>query len=568
MSDTSLNLKLLMSLYKFYGEKQGELPIYFGNDISEFKQASTKNDLKKAKKNHDTGKLNYLVEQFFSNDDISLSGFGIMYKGELVKEYYRKPYSNKYRRVSYSVCKTVISLGFGIARDMGYIDFDTKVSCLFPEHNRIFMRKGMKQLTVGNLLNMTAGVDFDEIKAFFSYDWKKEFMSSDNIFPPGREFYYNSLNSYMLGACVASATKKNLMDFLNENLFSDLNISDITWDKCPMGMPRGGWGMKLSLRDMLKLGQLIQNRGVWTVDGKNKQLVSRDYIDKMTKRQVDIKGKRLVSGYGYGVWILKDNAVLMNGIFGQNVYINNDKKIVIATCGSAKELFPEGKLVENIMRFANGSFFTGEKLHLYKSLSNIKYDLFITKKIGILYIKRKLGPYLGNIYRFHDYASSVLPLMSQFMYSNFLTGIESISFDITGDELYVKIKDGRNDWKIKLGYCRGLSYEYQIININGKDMPIAASAKTMYDDEGKMFLKICITYLEEVSDKTFKIYFNEDSITVSAYETPDLLDFMNKFIGDDMLIKLKKYKKIGNMDYFIYKAKKIIHPKIIGYIDE
>lgn len=568
MSDTSLNLKLLMSLYKFYGEKQGELPIYFGNDISEFKQASTENDLKKTKKKRDIGKLNYLVDQFFSNKDISLSGFGIMYRGELVKEYYKTPYSNKYRRVSYSVCKTVLSLGFGIARDMGYIDFDTKVFSLFPEHNRIFMRKGMKQLTVRHLLNMTAGVDFDELKAFFTYDWKKEFMSSDNIFPPGREFYYNSLNSYMLGACIASATEKNLMDFLNEYLFKDLNISDITWDKCPMGMPRGGWGMKLSLRDMLKLGQLIQNRGAWIVDGKKKQLVSRDYIDKMTKRQVSLNNKRLVSGYGYGVWILKDNAVLMNGIFGQNVYINNEKKLVIATCGSAKELFPEGKLVENIMRFANGSFFTEEKLHLYKSLSNIRYESFIIKRISILYIKRKLAPYLGNIYRFQEYASSVLPLMSQFMYSNFLTGIESMSFDITEDELYVKIKDGDNNWKIKLGYCHGLPYEYQIININGKDMPVAASAGLVYDDEGKMFLKISVTFLEEVSDKTFKIFFDDDKICVTAYETPDLLDFMNKFIGDDMLIKLKKYKKMGNIDYFIYRAKKIMHPKIIGYIDE
>lgn len=568
MQDASLNIKLISSIYKFYTEKQGELPLYFGNDVSEFKPAYVGSDLIKSRKHIEKGILDTLVEEFFSNPDISLSGFGMLYNGELVKEYYKTPYSFDYRRVSYSVCKTVISLALGIAIDKGYITLDTKVSTLFPEHNKIFMKRDMKQLSVRHLLTMTAGVYFDEIRAFFSFDWRKDFMGSENLFPPGKEFYYNSLNSYMLGACISKATGKNLMDFLEENLFIPMNMRDITWDKCPMGLPKGGWGMKLSLRDMLKIGKLIQNNGTWTISGKETQLVSKEYIRDMTKKQVDIKDKRLITGYGYGVWILKDNSILLNGIFGQNVYINNEKKIVIATCGSAKELFPEGKLVENIINFAKKDLFKKDKINWHKGLYSVEGRSIMLKRLKLLNLKRKLAPYLGNEYRFKEYASSLLPLMSQVMYSNFLTGIDMISFDISEDIFYMRLSDSGFTFKIRLGYHNETSYDYQIITINGKEMPIATFAKIIYDEEKRMLLKIHIVFLEEVSHKVFKIYFNEDNIKFSSAETPDLLEFMNKFVDDDLLLKIKKYKKIGSMDYILYKTRNILHPKVIGYIDD
>ena len=42
-------MKLIASLYKFYDEKQGELPFYFANDVSEFRPAYVDENFSKDK---------------------------------------------------------------------------------------------------------------------------------------------------------------------------------------------------------------------------------------------------------------------------------------------------------------------------------------------------------------------------------------------------------------------------------------------------------------------------------------------------------------------------------------
>ena len=570
MSDITLNLKLLNSLYKFYTQKQGEMPVYFGNDISEFIGADTSENIKASKGSIDLTKLDSMVKNLCEDSDTALAGFGIMMDGGLVKEYYASPFSKEYRHVSYSVCKTVVALAVGIACDKKLLSVDAKLSSIFPEHNKIFMKKNMKQITIKHLLTMTAGVNFDEISAFFSYDWRKDYMGSNVMFPPGNAFYYNSLNSYMLSACIGKITGKSLMEFLEENLFRPMHINDITWDKCPMGVERGGWGMKLSLRDMLKIGQLILDKGVWDCDGEKRRLVSKNWIDDMLTPQVEVKDKKLVSGYGYGIWIMKDGSYLLNGVFGQNVYINPHRNMVIATLGAAHELFPDGRLMDDISKFS----VEDNNFKKKKSLPDLKYygekflQIMKKKNKSLSDIKSKLNIYLGNVYKFSEYASSVLPLSTQVIYSNFLSGMESISFDISGEDFFVKIKDSDIDIKLKMGYSDIRPYEYQILNINGKNMPVAVSAKLLYDEDSRLLLKIHVVYLEDVGSRIFKIYFNEDSIRLKSYETPDLMRFMGKFIGDDRLWRAKAFKDFVPSDYIEYKIKKILSPDVTGCIDE
>ena len=135
------------------------------------------------------------------------------------------------------------------------------------------------------------------------------------------------------------------------------------------------------------------------------------------------------------------------------------------------------------------------------------------------------------------------------------------------DEFVLKVKDSNVDFVLKMGYSRSKPYIYQVITINGKQMPIAVSGKVLYDEDGKLLLKIHIVYLEEVADRVIKLYFMEDKVRLKAYETPDLIRFMNKFIGDDMFNKAKRLKDMMSPDYLDYKVKKILRPDVIGYID-
>ena len=120
----------------------------------------------------------------------------------------------------------------------------------------------------------------------------------------------------------------------------------------PEGIERGGWGMKLSLQDMVKLGELYLNDGAIIRDGKHIQLLSRAWIRESTQTHVEFEDTTLTKGYGYQIWCLKDGAWLFNGVFGQNVYINQRKNLVIACTAGGYEVFPEGHLVARICKFA------------------------------------------------------------------------------------------------------------------------------------------------------------------------------------------------------------------------
>ena len=102
------------------------------------------------------------------------------------------------------------------------------------------MKKGMKDVTVEHLLTMRAGVKFDELSSFFHRDWCRSYMGSELSFAPGTEFTYNSLNSYMLAAIIKEKTGRSLLTYLQEKLFDAMDIHDITWDKCPQGIEKGG----------------------------------------------------------------------------------------------------------------------------------------------------------------------------------------------------------------------------------------------------------------------------------------------------------------------------------------
>ncbi len=559
MSKLPLNLKLLNAVYKFTTDKQGDMPIFHGNDVSDFIRASVHYDVEKDKvlSYKDKRYLEAFLRDLLSDDRISLSALGIYLDGKLVKEYFTPPYSPKFRHTAYSMSKTVVSLAVGLAIDEGKISLNDKIYDYFPVHNNIFPKKGIKQVTVEHLLTMTAGVCFDELASYFSYDWCRDFMSSNMGFVPGKQFYYNSINSYMLMALLDNVLDEKIIDYLNRKLFFPLGITDITWDKCPRGIEKGGWGVKLSLIDSLKLGQLILNQGKWIVRGKKTTLISKEWINRMTKIHVPYDSKNIM-GYGYGIWILKDGAYLYNGVFGQNIYINPAYNIVLATFCSANEIFPDGPLVEKIIRFVNGDYICNKNVPLKR---NLLTDNFHSNRI-----KKFLSPYLGNVYRFEDYAGSILPISSQLIYSNFLSGIDLLSISMKEEQLFLKLKDSGETFVINIGYRN--RYKYQLIKINGKNMPIASYGKMLYDDEGRVFLKIHIVFLEEIGNKIIKIYFDENEIKLSSGETPDVKAFLKKLLGEDKIKLSGKLKETVTPDYFMYKFNKIINPHVTGYLDD
>ncbi|MEZ4620771.1 MAG: serine hydrolase [Caldilineaceae bacterium] len=88
------------------------------------------------------------------------------------------------------------------------------------------------------------------------------------------------------------------LDFAEETLFQPLSIEPQFWEADPQGHNWGGYGLRMTTRDLAKLGYLYLNAGQWG----DAQIVSADWIAQSTRKQRD-GGPPLGVGYGYLWWV-------------------------------------------------------------------------------------------------------------------------------------------------------------------------------------------------------------------------------------------------------------------------
>ena len=536
MEQHSLKLKLLDSFYDMVTTKKSNLPFYHGNDSKEFVPAYTAENKKVC--NPLVADINLpsthdFIRSLSEDKKVGLAGIAILKDGKLVAEHYVPPYGAGYRHVSFSMCKSVTSMAVGLAMEEGLLSLDEKLVDIFPEYTGLFTKKAMKEVTVKHLLTMTAGVKFDEVSSYFAEDWRKSFIGSDVSFAPGTDFTYNSLNTYMLAAIVTRRAGCSMLAYLKSRLFRPLGIHNITWDCCPKGIERGGWGMKLSLQDMVKLGELYLNDGAILRDGKRIQLLSRAWIHESTQTHVEFEDTTLTKGYGYQIWCLKDGAWLFNGVFGQN-FIRKP----LATIGDTLQNYIAEKRYQKNAKQLDPAY--------------------------AAYMERVVKPYTGRTYDVTDYASSILPNANQMFYSLYMTGIEQLGISYKKEYLILHVRDGKKVYHIRVGYLSAQPYIYQLLDIGGKKLPVAAGCELMDRTEKGFGLKIRLYYLEEVANKVIDLQFDGNKVKIRAVGTPNLVKFMENLFGEAMMQRTKKLGRWKDSTFLKEKMKKVLFPESEG----
>ena len=227
------------------------------------------------------------LQRFFEELDacpsIHVHSAMVLRHGKIVAEGSWKPYSGSYPHMMFSLSKSVVSMAVGFAVQEGLLTLDDKAAGYFPDKNVLFRSPRINNITVRHLLNMTSGLKFNEVHSVVEKDWVRAILQSDCSFEPRTEFSYNSLNTYLLSAILCKKTGMGLVEYLTPRLFGPLGIHNVSWDVCPMGIEKGGWGLWLRTVDMAKLGQFYLQRGRWMVDGKEKQLLPEDWVIESTK---------------------------------------------------------------------------------------------------------------------------------------------------------------------------------------------------------------------------------------------------------------------------------------------
>lgn len=242
------------------------------------------------------------------------------------------------RWTSFSVAKSFASTLIGAAIKDGYIrSTDDKVSDYIPN----LKGSAYDDVTIRQLLTMTSGVKwnedygdpksdvalFDAHEADPGVDVTVSYMRKlKREAPPGTKWVYKTGETNLIGVLVSSATKKNLSDYLSEKIWRPFGMEqDASWLLGSTGHEISGCCMQASTRDFARFGLFMLGGGI--ADGK--PVLPNGWIAEATRNQAetDIPGY----GYGYQWWTLHDNTYSAQGIFGQGIFIDPKRKLVIAS---------------------------------------------------------------------------------------------------------------------------------------------------------------------------------------------------------------------------------------------
>ena len=262
-------------------------------------------------------------------------GFIVIHKGKIVSENYYNSNQNNTINV-WSVTKSYISTLIGQAVDMGMLpDPDSSASYFFPENNISYL----DTITLHNILSMSSGyidqfIPTDPFTFFFdpSQWWalnSTETLLSMNHDEPGTFFYNNSachLNSHAL----YYGTGLTPSEFADLYLFPSLGINNPTWEEGYLGINDGSAMLYLTLREMVKLGQLYLQNGY---SGDN-QILSSEWIDRATKSQMEIGDGEEYGAfnyYGYLWWLPNEEGSIYaaEGLGGQIIAVFPEYDLVV-----------------------------------------------------------------------------------------------------------------------------------------------------------------------------------------------------------------------------------------------
>ncbi len=266
------------------------------------------------------------------------AGIVILQDGKVRFEKYGLGFGPDGRWTSFSVAKSFTSTLVGAAIQEGYIkSLEDKVSQYIPG----LKGSAYDDVSIRQLLTMSSGVKWNEdyedpnadVAKFNNAEPKNGLDATVSYMrglprahPPGEVWHYNTGETNLIGVLVSSATKKPLAQYLQEKVWQPAGMeAKATWLQGKTGHEIAGCCLQATTRDFARFGLFV------LANGKvgDKQIVPADWFAQATVKQKDIgdPGK----GYGFQWWTYDDGAVAAQGIFGQGIFIDPKRRLVIAS---------------------------------------------------------------------------------------------------------------------------------------------------------------------------------------------------------------------------------------------
>lgn len=297
----------------------------------------------------DRAALASLVADLRADERRDLNGVFVSIDGDTALEEYFNGEGPDTLHDMRSAGKSITSLLAGIAIDRGLMPgVDAPLTTLLPDPPA----PDKARIRLEDVLTMRSGLDADddvpesagnEDRMDRSPDWLAFAMRVPMKDTPGRTYVYASINAFLAGAIVEHATGAPLDEFAKKHLFEPLGITKTEWRRGPNNHTAGQGNLRMRLRDMARIGELVRHDGAIETARGPRQVVSRAWIQRSLTGIVSIAARDpYADAYGY-MWYLKQHTVgnravtvhFASGNGGNKIYIVPSHRMVIAITSSA-----------------------------------------------------------------------------------------------------------------------------------------------------------------------------------------------------------------------------------------
>ena len=246
------------------------------------------------------------IDEYLSES--ATTAFLVIKNDTIIYEQYYRGYDRSKISTFFSVTKSVTSLLVGIAIDEGYIK---SVHDLVIDYIPV-LKEGdprFQKLTIEHLLNMQAGLRFDESYTELFSDVGRLYYGKNQLdfikklkfeCDPGEKYDYNSATTAILGIVLEKAIQKPYAEYLEEKVWIPLGMeydASMSLDDKKNKSAKAYQGLNATAIDLAKIGRLYMNGGNWN----GKQIVSKEWIEKSITPNIaenNISGNKY-RGYQY-----------------------------------------------------------------------------------------------------------------------------------------------------------------------------------------------------------------------------------------------------------------------------
>jgi len=316
-------------------------------------------------------------------------GVIVLKDGKVVYEEYFGGFTAHDQHMWFSSTKSIVAQAVGLLVAQGKVAVDEKIAHYIPE----LIDTHLGQRSVREALNMVTAIDYTENYVNFkpgavsteyfrrlglmpaydlmAIDPKKSdtprgildfapLFEGNPDLEPNNTFEYQSPNVDVIGWLIARVSGLPLNKFMAKNLWGKIGAEhDAIFGTDIEYTPIATGGFSSSLRDFAKVGLVMVNNGYYN----GQQIFSEAWVkdtfklsdaERLQTRRSVYKDKESAAydpwleGYKNFLWVHDSDKRIgtFRGVFGQHLYINQERNLVIATFSSAKS-------ASNVLRETN-----------------------------------------------------------------------------------------------------------------------------------------------------------------------------------------------------------------------